>query len=108
MRRFAVLLLTGAALFCLMTSSAFAKKQSIQNIEFATVTCGEFMSDIQSASDEDVGVVLMWLDGYLSGVSGDTYLDWNNLADFGENLVTFCAQNASVTVLDAAKRVGIQ
>ncbi len=108
MRRLTAAVMTLTALCCFLATPAFAKKQSIQNIEFSTVTCGEFMTDIQSASDEDVGVVLMWLDGYLSGVSGDTYLDWNNLATFGENLVTFCAQNASITVLDAAKRVGIQ
>lgn len=58
--------------------SLAAKKAQSRNINFGAITCGEFLQDISQSSDEDAGVVLMWIDGYLSGVSGDTTLDWKN------------------------------
>jgi hypothetical protein len=34
----------------------------------------------------------MWIDGYLSGVSGDTTLSWKNLEKFSTDLVAYCAK----------------
>lgn len=97
-----------ASMILLFAVPASAKKQSMQNIEFSSITCGEFVADIQNASEGDLAVVFMWLDGYLSGVSGDTTLNWDNLSAFTENLVAFCADNSGTTVLNAAKKVGLQ
>lgn len=79
----------------------------MQNIDFGSITCGEFLKEISSGSAEDAGVVLMWIDGYLSGVSGDTTLDWKDLEKFSEQLVTYCGQNADTKVLKAAEAIGI-
>ncbi|MEZ5580532.1 MAG: HdeA/HdeB family chaperone [Candidatus Competibacteraceae bacterium] len=54
----------------------------------------------------DAGVVLMWIDGYLSGVSGDTSLNWKDLEKFSTNLVAYCGK-PDEKVLDAAEAVGI-
>ena len=60
----------------LLTPPALAKKNQMKNIDFGEITCGEFLQELSTSSAEDAGVVLMWIDGYLSGVSGDTSLDW--------------------------------
>lgn len=84
-----------------------AKKAQMQNIDFGEITCGEFLKEISGSSAEDAGVVLMWIDGYLSGVSGDTELDWKNLETFSTQLVNYCGQHADTKVLKAAEAVGI-
>lgn len=101
------------AALCLATSliasaPVAAKKAQMQNIDFGSITCGAFLKELSTATAEDAGVVLMWIDGYLSGVSGDTELDWNNLETFSKDLVDHCGNNQSEKVLDAAKKVGIE
>ena len=99
-----------AALCCsslLMSMPVSAKKTGAQNINFGEITCGEFMKEISQGSAEDAGVVLMWIDGDLSGVSGDTVLKWNDLEKFSTNLVAYCGKKPDEKVLDAAEAVGI-
>lgn len=60
----------------LVSGPVAAKKAQMQNIDFGTITCGAFLKELSTSTAEDAGVVLMWIDGYLSGVSGDTDLDW--------------------------------
>ncbi len=97
-----------ALLACLASGPALAKKQAIPNIDFGRYTCQEFIDEIAGASAEDTGAVLMWLDGYLSGISGDTELKWTELEQFGEGLINYCSRNKDAKMLDAAKQVGIQ
>lgn len=84
-----------------------AKKNQMQNIDFGSITCGQFLQDLSQSSAEDAGVVMMWIDGYLSGVSGDTVLNWKDLEKFSSNLATYCGEKPSAKVLDAAEAVGI-
>jgi len=101
-----------AAALCLSTALcaptlALAKKAQMQNIDFGAITCGEFMKGLSTGSAEDAGVVLMWIDGYLSGVSGDKSLNWKNLEKFSTDLVAYCGSKPDAKVLDAAEAVGI-
>jgi acid stress chaperone HdeB len=92
----------------LITSAPVAaKKAQTQNIDFGAITCSAFMQDLSKSSTEDAGVVLMWIDGYLSGVSGDTNLNWKNLEKFSTDLVSYCDKNPNAKVLDAAEAVGV-
>jgi len=84
-----------------------AKQAQMNNINFGAITCGEFLQELSSSSAEDAGVVLMWIDGYLSGVSQDTTLDWKNLEKFSTDLVAYCGNQPNTKVLDAAEAVGI-
>ncbi len=86
---------------------AWSKKVQIPNIDFGAITCGEFMQEIAQGSSEDAGMVLMWIDGYLSGVSGDTTLNWKNLEKFSTDLVEYCGNKPNAKVLEAAEEVGI-
>ena len=90
-----------------ISTLAWAKKTQIQNIDFGAITCGEFMQEIAQGSSEDAGIVLMWIDGYLSGVSGDTTLHWKNLEKFSTDLVEYCGNKPRAKVLEAAEAVGI-
>lgn len=101
------------AALCLTTSllasePVAAKKAQMQNIDFGSITCGAFLKELSTSTADDAGVVLMWIDGYLSGVSGDTELNWKSLETFSQALVEHCGNNADEKVLEAAKKVGIE
>ncbi|MBF0339402.1 MAG: hypothetical protein HQL95_00385 [Magnetococcales bacterium] len=86
-----------------------ARKQSQdQAIDFGSYTCRQFLEEAASGSEEDIGVVLMWIDGYLSGVSGDTVWKPNEFAEFSGRLAEYCAKNGNKKLLEAAKHKGIQ
>lgn len=91
-----------------ISGSVFAKKTPDQNIDFGNVSCGDFIEGVATMDEETAGLVMVWLDGYLSGVSGDTELNWKSLETIGENLVEYCAKNADADVLEAVKEVGIE
>ena len=86
---FAVVLCLTASL---LAPPALAKKTQMKNIDFGEITCAEFLQELSTSSSEDAGVVLMWIDGYLSGVSGDTSLNWKDLEKFSTNLVAYCGK----------------
>lgn len=106
MRRLAAAALS---LALLAPTQAFAKKKmSIPNIDFGAYTCSEFIADLAQGDEESAGMVLLWIDGYLSGVSGDAVLNWKNLESFSENIINHCGKNPNRNMLDAAKKVGIE
>lgn len=84
------------------------KKSQEQDIDFGSYSCRQFVEDLAEGSEEDAAVVMMWLDGYLSGVSGDTVLNWKEFENFAERLVEYCAENGSTNLLKAARKKGIQ
>ncbi|MBL8254228.1 MAG: hypothetical protein JNJ76_11570, partial [Candidatus Competibacter sp.] len=90
-RSFAVATLCLAASL-LVSGPVAAKKAQIQNIDFGSITCGAFLKELSTGTADDAGVVLMWIDGYLSGVSGDTELNWKNLETFSQELVEYCGK----------------
>ena len=96
-----------AGLTLTLAPAAEARKGQSQDIDFGSYTCKAFLYDISDASEEDIAAVFLWLDGYLSGVSGDTVLRFNGLEAFSENLVERCSQRGNERLLDAARRVGI-
>ena len=105
-RSFAVAALCLAASL-LISGPAIAKKAQMQNIDLGTITCGSFLKELSTSTADDAGVILMWIDGYLSGVSGDTLLNWKDLEKFSTNLAAYCGEKPTAKVLDAAEAVGI-
>ena len=92
-----------------LSAPAEARKQAqAQNIDFSSISCQTFLTDIANSSEDDAAAVMMWLDGYLSGVSGDTVLRFDGLGTFGENLVEHCAARGKDRLLDAARKVGLE
>ncbi len=84
------------------------KTSQADNIDFSTITCAQFMDDLSRASEDDAGAVLLWLDGYLSGVSGDTVLRFDSLEEFATNLTDRCSRRGRERLLDAARNVGLE
>lgn len=98
------------ALLSLLLMPAMAqaqKRSSMPDIDFGSVSCKEFLEEIAASSEDDAGAILLWLDGYLSGVSGDTVLRWRGLEQFAEALIERCADRGREKLLDAARKVGI-
>lgn len=100
-------MLTTLSLLALTTLPVQAKKARVQDIDFGDYTCRAFLSDIADASEEDAAAVLLWLDGYLSGVSGDTVLSWGGLEQFTTALIERCRRKGNEQMLEAARQVGI-
>lgn len=95
--------------FLLSVNSAdAARKRDSGDINFGSFTCKDFVSAVNSGSEDDIGAMLLWLDGYLSGVSGDTVLNWESFESFSENIAGYCVDNGRANLLSAAKKVGIQ
>ncbi len=100
---------TLAALVLCLTLSlpAFAGKSS-DNINFGALSCGEFMQVVNDSDEDDIAAMLIWLDGYLSGVSGDTTFYPEGFDEFADRLVDRCSKKSGKKVLDVAREVGIQ
>ncbi|MBF0273383.1 MAG: hypothetical protein HQL98_15140 [Magnetococcales bacterium] len=93
----------------LVATPGHAKKQKqSEDINFGVYTCQEFLEEAAQGNAEDIGIVLMWIDGYLSGVSGDTVWKQKGFEEFSERLVNYCAKHGDAKLLDAAKKKGIQ
>jgi len=93
--------------FSALSMPAQAGKRHTPNIDFGQLTCGQFIGEIASGSEEDAGAVMLWIDGYLSGVSGDTVLNWKTFEGYSEGLVDYCGEHRNSNLLDAARKVGI-
>lgn len=85
-----------------------AKRMQQQDIDFGTITCQEFLQDVANGSEDDIAAVMLWIDGYLSGVSGDTVLHFDGLEQFGSSLIDRCAERGKERLLDAARKVGLE
>ena len=106
MRRAFLSLGLAATLTLTLGPAAQAKKS--ENIQFNAITCKEFVESVAKIDAESVGYILMWLDGYLSGVSGDTMLNWDTLESFSERIIDACSKNPGSKVLAVAKKIGIR
>lgn len=97
-----------ATLFVVQPAHAKKQSQDSGNIDFGSYTCGQFLKEAATGDEEDIGVVLMWIDGYLSGISGDTVWKPADFTHFSERLANYCASHPNVKLLEAAKSKGIQ
>lgn len=61
------------------------------------VGCKEFVSDTQ----ENIGLTLMWVDGYMSAKSDNTKMNDEWIQKLGTHLGTFCGKNPTKTLGDA-------
>lgn len=89
------------------TPAMAAKQQQSGDVDFGSVTCAAFMKDLSTASEQDAGAIMLWLDGYLSGVSGDTVMRPAGMEQFVQALLDHCSRRGNDKLLDAARKVGI-
>jgi len=86
------------------SSSVFAKKEQAIKFDMKDLTCKELLE----MEADDMGAILMWLDGYLSGITSDTKFDSNQFGAFAGSLGEHCGINQSDKVVDASHKLGIQ
>lgn len=72
--------------------------------EMKDLTCEKMLA----MDDETRGILVFWMDGYLSGVTGDTTFDMDLLQKFAGKLGAACAKTPKAKVLDTAKVVGTE
>lgn len=88
-----------AALTVVMLGAApFAAHAAEQDV--AKITCKEFLTDKQNIS-----MMVMWIDGYMSGKSGNTSISDQWMEKLGTHLGTYCAKNPAKTIMDAIEAV---
>jgi acid stress chaperone HdeB len=81
------------------TAIALAAPARAEVVDMASITCG----DLKAMKDDDAGTILVWLHGYFSGRNDDTRFDVKEFEKAAKKIGAYCAKNAKVTLLSAAK-----
>ncbi|NJK71975.1 MAG: hypothetical protein HC926_00685 [Synechococcaceae cyanobacterium SM2_3_60] len=98
----------GLASFSLVSTALPAWSQAV---DMQAVTCNEVLDLVMSESEEDLDIfisIMFWIDGYLSGFSGDTTFDPDYIGDLTEVMIESCDAKPGSLVLDTARAVGLQ
>jgi acid stress chaperone HdeB len=93
MKLFASLLVAGAMLCC--------GPARAENIDLSAWTCKQFMT----ASKEDVGVILAWLDGYYKEEDEPPVIDTAELVANAKKLGEYCAAHPNDYLIDATDKL---
>lgn len=81
--------------FSAITAPAFA-----ESVDMSTITCEQTLS----GSPDDMTTTLIWLDGWLAGQADNTMLDPDELGKQVEGILTVCQENATMSLMNAAKQ----
>lgn len=90
MKKFSIALLL-AAVLCVPAFTAHAEET-----DMSKVTCKDFLAD-----KENMPMMLLWIDGYMSGKSDNTVINEEWMAKLGAHMGSFCGQNPTKTVMEA-------
>ena len=86
-----------AAALALLISMAFfitpASAQSGDRVDMLKITCKEFAED-----KENMPMMIMWIDGYMSGTSGNSNMDQEWIEELTSHMVSYCRQYPSRSV----------
>lgn len=93
MKRFATAS-AAALLACCSVASA-------EKIDLSTWTCKKF----QSASKEETGVILAWLDGYYTDEDDPPIIDTERLAANAKKLGEYCSAHPEVGLMTATDKL---
>lgn len=88
------MLLTAFAVAVLCATPMLAK--AANETDIAKISCKDLLSDKQN-----LPMMLMWIDGYMSGKSDNTVISNEWMEKLGTHLGKFCGANPAKTVLDA-------
>lgn len=68
--------------------------------DMSTITCEQVMT----YNEEEATTTLIWLDGWLAGQADNTMLEPEELGKQVEGILTVCQENASMSLMNAAKQ----
>lgn len=69
---------------------------SAADLEMSQLTCAQLFQ----GKAEDIGVILFWIDGYVSHKTGNTGINFEGVKADGEKIGTYCAANPDAKVLE--------
>lgn len=90
-----------ALVLAIPLSADAAKKKVKEQVDMNKYTCGDLLSE----DEDEIGAVLIWVDGYLSGKTGDTTIDMDFLSKLGEAVGQACSQNKKAKLLDVVRKL---
>ena len=90
MKRVLMILLAAAFL------SAPAVSLAGNETDMAKVPCKEFLG-----SGDNMGIMLAWIDGYMSAKSDNTMMSQEWMEKLGKHMGEFCAKNPGKTIMQA-------
>lgn len=70
-----------------------------QQLDMSTVKCRDFIS----GSQENISLMLMWLQGYYSDEDASPIIDFDKMAKDAKKLGEYCAKNPDHSVITAAE-----
>ncbi len=97
------LILSGACALAL----GLSVHASAEGFDVKDMSCGNFM-EVAEESEEVAGLLVFWLDGYLSGVTDDTRFDSEIIESLANDLGEACAENPDASLIKTAKDVGTE
>jgi acid stress chaperone HdeB len=92
--------LLGLSIFVVPTVQAGEKAvKKDEKVDMASYTCADLLAE----KEDDVGMILLWVDGYLSGKTGDTVINMKFVGELAESVGTKCAEKGEAKLLDVVK-----
>jgi len=102
----------GCLLWVLLPAAQADERYAIEkhpDIDLSGFTCSQFLDGIENRADNaKMHDLVMWLEGYLGGISGNTTLRWQDLLDYKKDLLSFCDKNPTLGLLEAARRAAVE
>jgi acid stress chaperone HdeB len=71
-----------------------------QQFDLSLITCKQFFE----YSKENIGIMLMWLDGYYSDEDAPPIVDFDKMAENSRKLGEYCGKNPGHSVITAADK----
>ena len=72
-----------------------------QRFDLAAVKCKDFVA----SNKDEVGMILMWLEGYYSEENASPVVDFDTMREDGRKISEYCGKNPADSVVDAADTV---
>jgi acid stress chaperone HdeB len=70
-----------------------------EDTDVAKVKCSELLK----GSEESVGMLVLWIDGYMGGMSDNTMMNAQWVDQLGTHIGKFCAANPNKTLMEASE-----
>ena len=85
-----------AAAALLVTGTAVAEVTA--KVDLSKLTCAQFTA----YKDEDRATIMMWLEGYYTGVDDDPIVDFQKMAGNLAQLLIYCGNNPTTDIITAS------
>ena len=69
-----------------------------EQLDLSTIKCKEFVT----SSKDNIGLILMWLEGYYSDQDAKPIVDFDKMQSDGQKLGEYCGKNPDHSLITAA------